>query len=472
MPLSPRRLVRVGAFGAALSAAGSVGPLAFAQTEPAVAAPTLRPLPLADALTFAYAHQPAIRAALARVSARHQEARIPDGQWLPVIGATGQVFAATANNSTASYLNQDFVDIPRIGGAAAATTGTWRPYASNFLGVSATQELFDFGRIAAQRAAGDALTDVESHDADAVRLDLAFNVEEAYFAVYAAKGVVTASDDAYERARVHRDLAQSGVASGMRSPIELTRAEADFARADTGRVRAHGGLQIAQTVLAASIGSTDAAVDVVKTAPTVAEMPSLADAIQRAAARDPKILAALSQLQASEAKTHAIGAEKRPDLLLTGTLSGRAGGAPLANGEVPTGTGLLPVIPNWDAGLAISWPIFDGTVNARERAAHAREDVARDEIDAVRLRAETDVRRTYVQVDVARAALPSLQRAVDAAHANYAQADARFRAGLGTSVELADAEALRTDSEIQLAMGVFDLARARAAFGRAIAEGI
>jgi outer membrane protein TolC len=132
----------------------------------------------------------------------------------------------------------------------------------------------------------------------------------------------------------------------------------------------------------------------------------------------------------------------------------------------------LPVIPNWDAGLVISWPIFDGTVNARERAARAREDVARDEIDAARLRAVMDVRRTYVQVDVARAALPSLQRAVDAARANYAQAEARFRAGLGTSVELADAEALRTDSEIQLAVGVFDLARARAAFGRAIAEGI
>ncbi len=427
---------------------------------------------LADALTYAYAHQPAIHAALARVSARHEEARIPNGQWQPTIGATAQVYAATANNSAASYLNEDFVDIPRIGGAPAATTGTWRPYGSSFVGASVSQEVFDFGRIAAQRAAGDALTDVESHDADAVRLDLAFNVEEAYFAVYAAKGVVTASDDAYERARAHRDLAQSGVASGMRPPIELTRAEADFARADTGRVRAHGGLQIAQTVLAAAIGSPDAAIDVVPNAPTVAQMPSLSEAIERAAARDPKILAALSQLQASEAKTHAIGAEKRPDLFLTGTLSGRAGGAPLANGDVPTGHGLLPVIPNWDAGLVISWPIFDGTVNARERAARAREDVARDEIDAARLRAVMDVRRTYVQVDVARAALPSLQRAVDAARANYAQAEARFRAGLGTSVELADAEALRTDSEIQLAVGVFDLARARAAFGRAIAEGI
>jgi outer membrane protein TolC len=72
---------------------------------------------------------------------------------------------------------------------------------------------------------------------------------------------------------------------------------------------------------------------------------------------------------------------------------------------------------------------------------------------------------------VARDVLPGLQHAVDAAHANYAQADARFRSGLGTSIELADAEAVRTDAEIRLALGQFELARARAAFGRSIAEG-
>ena len=44
------------------------------------------------------------------------------------------------------------------------------------------------------------------------------------------------------------------------------------------------------------------------------------------------------------------------------------------------------------------------------------------------------------------------------------------KAGLGTGVELADAETLRTDAEIQFALGRFEVARARAALGRAIAE--
>jgi outer membrane protein len=65
-----------------------------------------------------------------------------------------------------------------------------------------------------------------------------------------------------------------------------------------------------------------------------------------------------------------------------------------------------------------------------------------------------------------------LRNQVTAARANYDQADARFRAGIGNAVELADAESVRTEAEIQLALGQFELARARASFGRAIAEGL
>ena len=64
----------------------------------------------------------------------------------------------------------------------------------------------------------------------------------------------------------------------------------------------------------------------------------------------------------------------------------------------------------------------------------------------------------------------ALENAVVASRANYDQADARFRAGIGNAVELADAEAVRADAEIKRALGQFELAQARAAFGRAIAE--
>ena len=432
----------------------------------------MRTMTLPEAVAFARVNQPAIRAALARIRAQKADASVPRAGWLPTVGVSAQLFGGTANNTTGSYVTQSSFDIPRIGGTRSVSAGTLKPYPSTIVAAGITQELFDFGRIAAEAAAEDAGVDVENQRSRAATLDVTFSVEEAYFSVFAAKEVLKASQDACDRALVHRDLAKAGVGAGLRSPIELTRAEADLSRFDIGRLRARGGLAVAQTVLAAAVGAADPAVDVAETAPGPGEMPALANALSAAAARDPRLLQAIAALRVQERQTTAIGAQLRPDLSLTGTVSGRAGGAPPSgNGEAATGGGWLPNVPNWDVGVALSWSIFEGTIQARKDASRAREQVRREEVLGVRQEEVAAIRQAYAAVEVARAVLPGLQHAVEAAHANYAQADARFRAGLGTSVELADAEALRTEAEIHLALGEFEIARARAAFGRSIAEG-
>jgi outer membrane protein TolC len=444
-----------------------------AASSPVEAPQPTRSFTIAEALAYAHEHQPAIHAALSRVSARMAAADVPSGQWLPTVAVTAQAFAMTANNTTATYVATPYMDIPRIGATQATAGGSWSPYASTLIGAGLLQEVFDFGRIGAQRAAADALVDVERHRADQTRLDVDFGVEESYFAVFAAKAVMTASEDAYERSRVHRDFAKRGVDAGLRPPIELTRAEANLARFDVGRLRARGGVAVAESVLAASIGAPDAAVDVRGESPTRADMPALDQAIQMAQARDPRMTETLAELKAAEERTRAVGAELRPDLSLMATLSGRAGGAqPSSNGPVPGGDGWIPDVPNWNAGLVLSWPLFDGTIAARRDAAYAEERVRRDAIDLVREQEVAGVRQGYLRVEVARATLVGLQNGVTAARANYDQADARFRAGIGTAVELADAEAVRIDAEIQLALGQFEVARARAAFGRLIAESL
>jgi outer membrane protein TolC len=428
---------------------------------------------LREAIDYAESHHPAILTVRARIAAQKALTEVPRAAWLPRFGATAQLFGATSNQTTASYLSTHPPDLPRIGGTQAVAEGSWKPYASTLVGIGGNQEVFDFGRIAAQAAATDALLAVEQQRGRAATLDLSFDVTEAYFAVFAAKAILKASEDAYERTRVHRDLAKAGVNSGLRSPIELTRAEAELAKLDIGRIRAGGNLHTAQTVLAAVIGVSDPAVDVAPQAPTPAELPSLEESIRQASARNPRLLEAFATLRVEEARTKAIGAELSPDLSLTASLTGRAGGAtPSGSGTPANGDGWVPSVANWDVGVVFTWPLFDGVVNARENASRAAEQVRREEVGLLRHEEVAAVREAYVAVDVARAALPGLERAVVAARSNYDQADARFRAGLGTSVELADAEAVRTDADIQLALGEFDLARARSAFGRTIAEGL
>ena len=374
-------------------------PLLFDSEQPT------RSLTMAEALAYAHAHQPSIRAAIARLSGRRKDAEIPSRQWLPKAGVTAQIFGMTANNSTATYIGQPLVDIPRVGGTKATSGGSLGPYASTFVGAGVVQEIFDFGRIGLQRAAADALVEVERHKADVARLDVDFGVEEAFFSVFAAKAIVAASDDAYGRAHAHRDLASAGVASGLRSPIDLTRAEAELARLDIGRVQARGGLAVAENLLAAAIGAPDAAVDVCGDAPQPGDMPALRQAIEMAQSRDPALAEAIANFGAAQEHTRAVGAYLRPDVSATATMSGRAGGAPPSAGAAATGGGWIPNVPNWDVGLVLSWPLLDATIAARRDAARSEEQVRRDEIDVAREARITAVRLAYVQVQIARSAL-------------------------------------------------------------------
>ena len=424
---------------------------------------------LTEALAFARAHQPAIRAAIARVAAQQEEARVPRAEWLPQVGATVQGFAYSANNSTGTYVGGPFMDVPRLGGTKTAIPGSALPYASTFVGAGVNQEVFDFGRIAARAAAADALVDVMRQREAVSRLDIDFSVEEAYFAVFSAKSVLRAAQEAETRARVHRDLAKAGVDAGLRSPVVLTRAEADLTRFAIARERAEASVSIAQSVLAAAVGAPDPLVDVSGAAPSTKEMPSLSDAVRDAASRDPYILEAEARVRAEEKSTRAIAAELRPDISLTSTISLRGGGAPSTTTGVDTGLG-LPNVPNYDVGLVLRWPIWSGTVAARERASRSREQARREELGLVKFVRNTAVQQTYLQVGIARSQIPALERALEAARANYDQVDARFKSGLADAVELADAEALRTQADIDLIIGRFELARARVAFARAIAE--
>ena len=463
--------------GAALALAclGGTATAAAPETDDA-AKPWLlgpaRTISLEDAVAYAEAHQPSLKAALDRVKVAESDARVPRASWLPRAGAVAEILEGTANNTTASTIATQDVALPRIGGTRIVDSGTWSPSPSpsTLAAISASQELFDFGRIAAQSAATDANVVSERLRAEADRLAIALVVKESYFAVQGAKAVLRAAQGGYERTRVHRDLAEAGVRSGLFAPIERTRAEADLARFDVNRMRAEGGVASAQVVLAAAVGVADRMLDAAEALSPVLPVPSLEQAMTDAATRDPVLQEARARLATQQAITRAIGAEMRPDVLLTGTFSGRAGGSTPSAGPSAAGGGWVPDVPNWDAGLILRWPLFDGIVAARQRASSARERAVRSDLEAIVQQEVAALQRAYVGATVARASLASLARSVDAARDNYAQAEARFKAGLGTALELADAEYLRTDAEIQLAGGQFELSRARAVLGKLLAE--
>ncbi|MCU1279588.1 MAG: outer rane efflux protein, partial [bacterium] len=431
-----------------------VGSSAYAVVCPSAygleSAPTVT---LQQALTIARDRQPRIKSALAEYAARRAEARVPRAQWLPQLGATAQAYLATSNNTTASYLGVPEIDIPRIGGSASKTqaNAAWSPSGSTIAGIGIDQEVYDFGRISAQIAVADAYAAMSRANADAVGLDVALGVEEAFHGVLAGKAVLLATEEAYKRAVTHRDYAKAGTSSGMRPPIDLTRAQAGVSALQVRLIQAQTGLEAARAALAAAMGSDQLEVDAAETPADLSAAPAFAEALRVAAQRNPAVLAAMARLAAQHSAVSAVTRELLPNIFASAALTGRAGGVPPSSGSTPYGDGWLPDVANWHIGLILQWNLFDATVLARRSAARAHEDAARADLDLARMTVGLAAERAYLDLDAALKVLPGLQAAVDAARANQAQAEARFRAGLGTIVELADAEALLTNSQLELA---------------------
>ncbi len=431
--------------------------------------PPTRKMTLAEARAFARSHHLRVVAARQRLVAAQRDTDVPGAQWLPRIGAMAQLVGSTTNNSSTTMLPTSAVDIPRIGGTPITASPDYQPYASTAVAIGVRQELYDFGRIAAERNAAALAGEVERLRAVGTTLDVDYGVEQSFFAVLAAVAIEDASHGAYDRAAQHRDLARANVEIGMRPPIELTRAEADVARYEAGMTRARASVHVARSVLAVAVGIDDLELDASGAAVDLPALPPLATVLSNLGGT-PNVLEGRARVDAQRAETSRLEAQTRPNVMVTGELSGRGGGSPPNAGPVSYGEGWLPSVPNYSVGLVFTWAIVDPTWGRRADASRAREGALAHEAELALRGQRGLVGAAYQEAQAATATLAALRRGADAARANYEQADNRFRVGLGTSTELADAQALRTDADIQLAIGRFQVAKTRAAFERAIAE--
>jgi outer membrane protein TolC len=424
---------------------------------------------LDEAIAFAHTHNLRIAAARKRIEAAERDADVPSAQWLPRAAAMAQVVGSTGNNSTTALLGGTPVDLPRIGATRVSNDYDLQPYASTAIAVGIRQQLYDFGRVAVERHAAELTAAVERYRASGNAVDIEFAVRQAYYGVLAARAIADASRAAFGRASSHRDLARANVQTGLRPPIELTRAEADVARYEATTARANANVRVARIAFAATIGLDDGEIDAAPARSDDAELPGLEQFLARAD-RTPPVLEGHARIEAQRGETARLEAQTRPTLLATAAISGRAGGAPPSSGPTPDGNGWLPTVPNYGAGVVFSWPILEPIWGRRADASRARELAAASEADLALRNQRALVRTAYEEARVARETLGAAERSADASRANWDQAEHRFAVGLGTSTELADAQALRTETEIQLAIAKFQTARARAALDRAAAE--
>ncbi len=325
-------------------------------------------------------------------------------------------------------------------------------------GVLASQLITDFGRTGNIVAGTRLQAQAKSADVNTTRADVLLQVDRAYYAELRATSVLKVAQETVADRQLVVDQVTALAKSKLKSDLDVSFANVNLAEAQLVLVQAQNDLKAAGAQLAAALGFSDLQSYELADEPLPGTpLPDLPQAVAEAL-RDRPELSSL-RLQRDSAQ-HFAKAEK--DLWLPSvSVLGGAGFVPIHDGN------LLNRYAG--VGLNINLPIFNGHLfSARSAEAkfkyQAEAQSVRDMEDAI----ARDVRVAWMNADTAYQRLGLTQKLLEQASLALDLAQARYKLGLGSIVELSQAQLNKTQAEIEQASAKYDYQTQRVAFAYAI----
>lgn len=405
------------------------------------------PMPVGSALTLADAeahtlkNQPRLAAELLRAQALEKRTQQNRSSYFPQIAA----------NLTAVQSNGDSAVA-----AGAVTTSSISTRVAG--GVTLTQLITDFGRtrdlVRSSRLTAQAAT---QHTED-IKQQILRDVDQAYFAAEAAESVRATAQAVLSFRRTSFRQLSALAQSQLRSTLDVQFAQVLVSDAEMAVVRADSNVQEARAQLAAAMGEDDVSNYVLaeQQSPPLLE-DNVTTYINEALAARPDLKAL--KLQAQAAKQYANHESKLsyPTINLLGT----AGVVPARDHTLQQNYGA--------AGINISVPVFNGGLYSSQAAeARFRAQAADRDVQDLSLLIERDVRSSYARAKDAYLQIQVAQDLASQTGVALHLAQARYDAGLGSIVELNQAELSQTSALIQAAGARFNYLSERAAFNFAL----
>jgi outer membrane protein len=463
MVYAVRRELRRPLFSIAFASTLALPSLAIAQNAPPTPpdAPSTLALSLADAERAATTEQPqviAARALTAAADARAREARAP---LLPQLTGTAEYLRETGN----------FAPRPGAiltGNGTGTTTGTTpssvsltQSYDFWTFGLTANQLIYDFGQTWGRYKAAQASTEAQRASEQALKLQIVFNVRRAYYNACAQKALVDVAKETLDDQLRHLVQIQGFVRAGTNPEIDLAQGRTVVANAQVALINAQNNYASAKAQLNQAAGlftGTSYEVGSEEAAPVVDEDDALDTLAKRAVAARPELAQIEKQREAQEKTLSAVKGGYGP------SLSATAGGT-----EV--GVALDGLVPNWDVGLILNWPIFQGGLTRAqvdEAAANLQNVDAQKNVELLQIR--LDVEQARLAVRAAKSSISAANDALTNGREQLRLAEARYSTGVGSIIELNDAQVAYANAEAQVVQARYGLATARvqllAALGR------
>ncbi|HZQ94160.1 MAG TPA: TolC family protein [Candidatus Sulfotelmatobacter sp.] len=404
-----------------------------------------KPLSLDQAIDFALVNYPAVRASMERAAASNAGVSLSRTAYLPRTDLLWQSNRATRNNIFGQLLPQSIV--PPISGPVLSSTsdrGVWGSAA----GILLSWEPFDLGYRSANIAVARAAQSRANAELSLTRLDVAGAVGEAFLGLAAAQEQVKAAQADVDRRQVLATSVHTLVKEELRPGADASRADAELSAARIQLIRAQEIERESEATFAQYLGiaGNHVAID---PGPLLGESPA-AGMPGSALVNHPAALVANSNLFEVHARENALSKSYFPRFNVQGSFSGRGSGAN-PDGTFGTGAdGLDLMRRNWAVGLSATFAVLDFP------SLHFKKQVEQANERAQRAEYERTLQNLTAQSEKAKAAYESALLIsqntpieLQAATLGESQASARYKAGLAPIVEVADAQRLLLQAEIE-----------------------
>jgi TolC family type I secretion outer membrane protein len=409
--------------------------------------PTGKLLTIQDAVQIGLENHPRIKSANERIGS--QEA---------VLGQQMSAYYPTVSLNNRYQTSQSSTS----GGADEASES----YSSQ---ASFNMILYNFGKREGNVQAARETLNATKQDYATTTQDIILAIKQAYYIYLGSQEVVRVRRETVRSRELLVRQARGFYEVGTRARIDVARAEANLYSAQADLIAAENNVKIAWVTLRNAMGLPR-----LSEQPVAADSPEVELSMNLAGARN-IAFDSRTELKSFEALRKAsdqlIATARRghlPDLNFDASYGRRH----VSNETVGDRTlNTFPLQPTWSVGLSFNIPIFDGfrTTNRVEETLHNYYNIKAQEEDR-RQQIALEVEQSYLRVVEFQERINATDSAARAAKENLDLALGRYQVGVGSIIEVTDAETLYTDAQTTYIRTIYDYKIADAQLARAMGD--
>lgn len=405
-------------------------------------------LTITQAVQNALHNYPSVQVSQEQIDAAAAGIRLARTAYLPRVDALAQVNRATRNNVFGLLLPQS--TIPSMSGPVIGSNNLGTAWGSA-IGTLVTWEPFDFGLRRATVAAAAAAQTQSEATLKRTQFEVAVAAADAYLTLVAAQETVRAAQAGVDRAEVVVRTTNALVGAELRPGADASRAQAELAAARTQLIQAQQAVEVARAMVARFLGIEPPQLAI--SSPRLLQPPPQESVPALDPAANPFAAEQSAVIEQTKAQLKALERSYFPRFYLQGSAYARGTSAETDGRLLGGVNGLAPSVQDYALGFTVTFPALDlPSIQAREAAQSAavRAQTARYRQIAADLRAQWNAAVATLQG--ARSIAANTPTQVSAALAAVQQATARYQSGLGNIDEVAEAQRLLTQADIDDAL--------------------